>query len=59
MTEATGKAAAEAAEDAAETIIELVETVPMWALALAFVAGGIVVAMMMLAVSKPPAAPSE
>lgn len=55
MTEAAKNAAEGAAEGAAETIIELVETVPMWALALAFVAGGIVVAMAMLAVSKPPA----
>jgi hypothetical protein len=53
MTEA-GKKAGEAADDAAETIIELVEHTPLWAIMLALAIGGAVVFFAMLAVSKPP-----
>lgn len=51
MTEATGKAA----EETAETIIELVETTPLWALMLAAAVGGAIVFFVMLSVSKAPA----
>lgn len=51
MTEKT----TETVEDAAETIIELVEHTPAWALILAACIGGGVVFFMMLAISKAPA----
>lgn len=52
MTEATGKAA----EDSVDTIIELVETTPLWAIMLALALGGAIVFVVMMAVSKPPVA---
>lgn len=52
--EVTEKAAENAADDAAETIIELVEHIPFAYLVAAFVLGGAVAVMVMLAISKPP-----
>lgn len=57
MTEAA-KAATEKAEEATETIIELVEHVPLGLLLLAFALGGTLVFMAMIAVSKPPVTPA-
>lgn len=54
MTEGAAKKTEEAAEEAAETIIELVEHVPLGLLLLAFALGGTLVFMAMIAVSKPP-----
>lgn len=50
---------AKKADDAAETIIELVEHTPLWALMLAAALGGALVFVAMLAVSKPPAIEAE
>jgi hypothetical protein len=46
--------AAAKADDAAETIIELVEHTPLWAIMLAAAIGGTLVFFAMMAVSKAP-----
>lgn len=56
MTEAAANAAKKG-EESVETIIELVDHLPISYLILALVTGAVVTAAIMLAVSKPPTPP--
>lgn len=54
MTEATTAKTTEAAEKTVETIVELVEHTPLWAIMLAMAIGGTIVFFAMMALSKQP-----